>query len=543
VGEHRVAVIQASQSIDYHAVLPPLIVAVGAAGVLVADLFTPPARKRRVCGALTMAVLLAALVATGTLWQAHWTRPRATFCLPSRPDLCSYQADRFTVVLQLIALGGAVLVTLMSMTALADGDADRRVAMPPGEYLFLLLSSVTGVLLLVAARDLVTLVVAFEVVTLPAFALVGLRRRDARGGEAALKFFLVSVVGTAVTLLGVSLLYGVTGQVHLPAVADALRAGAGDRPGFRPITQVAVVLTLVGFGVKISAVPFHAWTPDAYTGAPVPVAGYLSVVSKTAGLAGLILVAEVAFGPDGQRVALLLGVLAAVTMTVGNLVALRQRHAVRLLAYSTIAQAGYLLVPLAGNASGYPTGTDRAGPTVAYLTIYAAINLGAFAVVTVAAGAGATWLTDYRGLARRRPLLGGALAFFLLCLAGLPPGLAGLFAKVAIVRAATAGGVTWLAVITGVNVVLGLAYYLPWLVQLYTAPAAGERPEGVHASPRPAARPATAAAGLALAVTVLLSVWPQPALRALGPPGQARAGPGTTTPSTTNSSHAAHTGP
>ena len=295
----------------------------------------------------------------------------------------------------------------------------RELHLAPGEFHFLLLSSVTGMVVMASARDLLILVVALEVVSLPAFVLVGLRRADPRSGEAALKFFLVSVISTAVTLLGVSLVYGVTGTLHLSSVAAALA-----RPGVdAPVTNVAVVLTLVGFAFKVSAVPFHFWAPDTYEGAPLPIAAFLSVASKAAGFAGLALVVDVAFRPYADVWGPVLATIAALTMTVGNLVALRQRQAVRLLAWSSVAQAGYILAPLGVAATA--DGRDSLGPalaaTVTYLAFYAVMNLGAFAcVAALARRHPGHRLADYRGLAYRSPWLAVAFAFFLACLAGLP---------------------------------------------------------------------------------------------------------------------------
>jgi NADH-quinone oxidoreductase subunit N len=481
------------QTIDYHAILPPLLVAAGALAVLFIDVLVTDRRMADAAGFLvSCCAVVAALDAAGTLWRS----PRQTFCVGAYE--CSYQVGRFAVVMQLVALAGTLLVLLMPVGR--EGGAGGEP--PRGEYRFLLLCSLTGVLVLVSAGDLITLVVALETVSVPAFALVGLRRDSARSAEAALKFFLVSVAATAVMLFGVSLLYGATGSVYLTPTAIGLAKLTGPAV---PLAEVALVMTLAGFAFKVSAVPFHFWTPDAYTGAPVPVAAYLSVVSKAAGLTGLIYVLDVGSVAYGRRITTLVGVLAAITMTLGNLVAIRQRHAVRLLAWSTIAQAGYLLVPLGSGSGPQPRATAE------YLIIYAAVNLGAFAVVARAADAGATRLADYRGLGRRSPWQGGALAFFLLCLAGLPPGLAGLFAKVVIFRAATADGATWLAVITVVNVVIGLAYYLRWVVALYA------EPDPARAAAEPAERddPATsgtAAVALALAVAVLFSVWPRAAV-------------------------------
>ena len=214
---------------------------------------------------------------------------------------------------------------------------------------------------------------------------------------------------------------------------------------------------LGGFAFKIAAVPFHWWAPDVYQGAPVPVAAYLATVSKAGGVAGLLLVTTVAFGPYREVWSAALAVLAVLSMTWGNLVALRQRQAVRLLAWSSVAQAGYLLVPLGAVGADPDLVPEAVAATVGYLILYVAMNTGAFACVTAA---GVTAIEDFRGLARRSPLLAGALAVFLLGLAGLPPTLAGLVAKVVVLRSALLGGAGWLAVAVAVNTVIGLAYYL-----------------------------------------------------------------------------------
>jgi len=272
-----------------------------------------------------------------------------------------------------------------------------------------------------------------------------------------------------------------------------------------------VVLTLVGFAFKISAVPFHFWTPEVYAGAPIPVAAYLSVVSKAAGFAGLILVVETAFRPYLHSVGILIAVLAAVTMTVGNVIALRQRSAVRLLAWSTVAQAGYVLVPLAVSDS------NQVSASVAYLVLYAVMNLGAFGVVSALFGGedarqSGGELAVYRGLYRSRPRAAVALAFFLLCLAGLPPGVMGLFAKVAVFKAAVTGNLVWLAAVMAVNVVIALYYYLRWAAILFATPDTAAAPLRLRAVTPVAAR---VAVGLALLLAVVFSFWPNPALDAL----------------------------
>ncbi len=457
------------QAVDLAAIGPPLVVSLLAIGVLLLDLALPAAHSGRIGGWVSLAGLLAALGLLAPLAG----RRRATFCVGGGEDVlpsCSYVVDGLTVAFSVLVLTGAMVVVLLSLDTLRD---DR---LPPGEYWFLLLSTVAGALTMAGARDLLTLVVALEVVSLPAYALVGLRRGDGRGAEAALKFFLVSVVSTAVTLYGVSLVYGATGAVHLDRVATALAA-----PGTLPaVATVGVVLTIAGFGFKVAAVPFHFWAPDTYVGAPVPVAAYLSVVSKAAGFAGLVLVLGVGFAPYAARWAPVLAVLAVLTMTVGNLVALRQRHAVRLLAWSSVAQSGYMLVPLGAAAGGV---AQAVSATVAYVLAYAVMNLLAFSVVTlVGRHRPDNELLDYRGLARTEPLTAFALAFALACLAGLPPGLLGLFAKIVVFAPAVSAGPAWLALAMAVNIVIGLYYYLAWAATLWSRPRADAPPPSYRMS-------------------------------------------------------------
>ena len=444
----------AVQHIDALAVAAPSVLALTAVLVLMVSAFAGEPRSRRA------ALVPATLTVLGTVGAAVpaamlWGDPRSTFCVV-RPmggaAPCSFEVDRFTLVLWGVTLLGTAVVALLGTAAVADGRT------PQGEWCFLLLSSATGALTLAASRDLVTLVVALEVVSLPAFAMAGLRRGDPRAAEAAMKFFLVSVVSTAVMLMGVSLLYGATGAVHLDGIASALARGVEAQH----VAVVAALLTVVGLAFKVAAVPFHMWVPDTYTGAPVAVAAYLSVVSKAAGFAGLLLVLDRALPSLEGSWAPVMAVLAALTMTVGNVLALRQDHAVRLLAWSSVAQAGYVLVPFgAGVTHG------AVGASLGYLAVYAFVNLSAFAVATLV---GTRYprqrLSDYRGLIREEPGAGWALAFALVALAGLPPGIIGLLAKVVVLDAA-AGPVTWLAVVMALNVAIGLVYYVRWLRELF----------------------------------------------------------------------------
>ncbi|MEU7121722.1 NADH-quinone oxidoreductase subunit N [Streptomyces zaomyceticus] len=491
------------QSVDWLTIAPPTLTAVVALVVLVADLFVPEKHKRFL-GRTAIGGLVAALALLVPLRAGD----RSTFCLTADTGVgaCSYTADHFTLVIQLLVLGGALLTALLSLT-------ETRERLPAGEFWFLLLASAAGAALLPASRDLATLVVALEVASLPAFALVGLKRGDRRSGEAALKFFLSSVTATAVTLLGVSFVYAATGTLHLTELAQRL----DDVPGqLQTLAEAGVALTLVGFAFKTAAVPFHFWVPDTYVGAPLPVAAYLSVVGKAVGFTGLILVTVVAFPSYADVWGPALAVLAALTMTAGNVAALRQVStrawsAVRLLAWSSVAQAGYLLVPIA--AAAYSS-DDQIGATVAYALMYAVVNLGAFAVVAlVARRHPGNRVADYRGLYAASPATALALGFFLLNLAGLPPGIIGLFAKVTVFSAAVDAGLGWLAVVMAVNVVIALYYYLRWTALLFRAPegAVEEAPAGAPV-PHTAPVSITLAIALTAAAGVVLSGYPQFAL-------------------------------
>lgn len=504
------------QRIDYAAMAPLLVVSGMALVVLVADLFLPLARRGLALW-LAVAGAVAALIAIAAVGPGE----RGTFCtpaaaLPGRVRVgpsCSYVVDHFTVLFGMVFCLAAVVVLLLSMAPLAQ---DR---LPAGEYGFLVLCSLAGMLTLAGARDLVTIVVSLEVLTLPLYVLVGLRRADPRSAEAAVKFFLISVLSAAVTLYGASLLYGLTGSLHLDRIAAAL----AQREDLRdlPLTAAAVLLVLVGFAFKVSAVPFHWWAPDTYQGAPVPVAAFLSTASKAAGVAGLLLVLLAGFRPYADVWGPVLAVLAALSMTLGNLVALRQRHMVRLLAWSSVAQAGYILLPLgvaAGSAGRSGAVLRTAGAaSLSYLSLYVAMNLGAFACVAWASRrTPRNALEDYRGLVRRSPLVAVALAFFLLCLAGLPPGFAGLFAKVVVFRATLVGEARILALIMAVNTVIGLYYYLRVAASLFAAPGAEEAQEAEPPARRPApstARPLAVAVGLTAVATIALGFAPQVVFR------------------------------
>ncbi|MFZ0324777.1 MAG: NADH-quinone oxidoreductase subunit N [Actinomycetes bacterium] len=471
------------QTVDFTALAPVLVLALGALVVLVSDLFGSPGSS--VPGWVACAVVV---VAGAVLPQ---TLGAATLC--SAENGCAYEVDSIAWAFQLVVVGAVLVVMLMSVGVV------RESGVPAGEYYFLVLASASAAVALPSTRDLVSLVVVLEVVSLPTFALVALKRDDPRSGEAALKLFLYSVVSVAVALYGVALVYGSTGTVTLAGIQKVVVVGASHTP----VLAAGLVMVLAVTLFKVAAFPFHAWAPDAYQGAPVPVAAYLSVVSKLAGFAAVVLLART-FVAWPSVWAAVLAASATVTMVGANVAALRQVRAVRLMAWSSIAQAGYVLVPLSALVAGGRPRIAVLEATVAYLAIYAAMNLGAFAVVAVVARRQLDpTLADFDGLAHRRPFLGVSLAVFLAALAGLPPGLSGLFAKVGVLAVPVGTGAWWLAAAMGVATVIGLAYYLPWAARLFRRPVdvqAGDRtrvPVGL-----------TAAASVALTVTVVLSVAP-----------------------------------
>ncbi|MGC4817786.1 NADH-quinone oxidoreductase subunit N [Micromonospora sp. DT63] len=451
----------AVQSVDSVALLPAYLAAGTAVLVLIIDLVV--ARPRAT-------VAVAALGALGTAVGAAVVGAggeRRTFCVGGD---CSWvfggRAAVVAAVVALLTLG----VLGLSVPALRAGRS------PVGEYAFLLACSMTGGVVLGAAGDLITLIVALETLTLPLYVLVGLRRGSLASAEAAVTFFVVSVVATSVTLLGAALLYAVTGSLHL----DRLGALLAERAELRdlPLTTAAGALLLLGLAFKVAAVPFHAWAPATYDGAPLPVAAYLSTASKLGGLVALLAVVQRALPAD--QTGPVLALLAVLTMTVGNLVALRQRRTVRLLAWSSVAQAGYILAPLGALAlAAGRTGEARSAAyaaAVAYTVFFVVLELAAFAGVTALrpVGADGGTLDDLRGAARRHPWRGAALGLALVGLAGLPPGLAGLFAKVTVVRSLLDGGAAWLALVVALNAVIGLAYYLRVTAALW-APTATSR--------------------------------------------------------------------
>jgi NADH-quinone oxidoreductase subunit N len=485
---------------DYHALLPELILGVTLLAVLGVELVTGDDRKW-LAGVVGLVGVIAAIVPLLTLAGC-----RELFGCASETRLMfggSYVVDQFALVLKGLFLIGGAVTLLLSVGYL---ESDRYYQ---GEFYFLILASVTGAVVMASSRDLITMFVGLELVSAPAFLLAGWRKGDLRSNEASLKFFLMGVLSAAILLFGMSLVYGITGELTFAGIAGVI---ASSNLSGEPILALGVILMLAGFGFKISAVPFHFWAPDTYQGAPTPVAAYLSVVSKAAGFVGLITVCYLAFADARQVWGPVLWVLAALSMTVGNLTALRQTNVVRLLGFSSVAQAGFILVPFAMAAV---LGSDALGDaffaSITYLLVYAFMNLGAFgAVMAAMAKSKSAEIDDWAGMNRYAPGVAVLLGVFFLSLAGIPP-LAGWFAKFVMFRAVLSSGGSWgvvLAAIAAVNSVIALFYYARVVKAVFMDPV----PESVslaEAASRPLSRPLLVALGITAAVVVVAGFFPQ----------------------------------
>ncbi len=479
--------------IDFHAILPELVLAGTALLVLTVDLFLE--RAKVVANYLALAGTLAAGAALASLVGAG---RRSTFG-------GSFVVDHYALLFKALFLGALVLVLLMSKRYIDAGHYYQ------GEFYFLLLSAFVGMLLMPSSRDLLMLFLSLEIVSATGFIAAGFRKGDASSNEGALKFLLIGVLSTAVMLFGMSLVYGFTGSLRLDVIAVRFAAQRAE-----PAAVMAVFLVATGFAFKVSAAPFHFWAPDTYEGAPVPVAAYLSVASKAAGFAGLLLVTFVAFPAFARYWAPGFAVLAAFTMLIGNVVALAQTNIVRLLAYSSVAQAGYMLVPFAAGSSADPAVRRQAFQAVlVYLLIYGFTNLGAFAVVTlVNQRRPSNLIVDYTGLGRIAPALGVAMTAFMISLGGIPF-TAGFFAKFVVFQAALNAGqtsVTLLAVFMAVMSVVSLFYYIGVARRLWLAPPAVE---GEPAEPVPArvSLPLALSIGLSTAGVVVFGILPDVLIR------------------------------
>jgi NADH-quinone oxidoreductase subunit N len=473
--------------IDYLALAPELVIVATMLAVFTLDLLLTRPKKFwtatvAVAGTALAAVPLVILAAEGTT--------RSMF-------EGSYVVDEFAVILKGVFIVSTYIVLLMSHHYI---ESDRYYQ---GEYYFLLLSSVLGSLVMASARDLIILFIGLELTTGPLYLLAGWRKGDAKSNEASIKYFILGVLSTAILLYGMSLLYGLTGEITFAGLAEATADMADE-----PAVVVALFGLIVGFGFKISAVPFHFWAPDTYEGAPTPVTAYLSVNSKAAGFVAFLLVMYQALPGLSEIWAPALWILAAASMTVGNLAALRQTNIVRLLAYSSIAQAGFMLVPFAAAAVAGSDLAEAFSATLIYLVIYAVMNLGAFAVVI--AGARKTRsgeIAGWAGLAQVDTRLGVLVAVFFFSLAGIPP-LAGWFAKFAMFRSVIiAGGAATvvLAAIAAINSVIALYYYARVVKSVWLDDPVGEFTPEAEAAPAGSLRLALL---VSLAITVVIGFFP-----------------------------------
>jgi NADH-quinone oxidoreductase subunit N len=374
-----------------------------------------------------------------------------------------YVVDHFSLVLKGLFLLTGYVVVLLSTHEIEEGGYHQ------GEYYVMLLSSILGMVMMTSARDLVSVFVALEFLSIPAYMMAAWRKRDRKSNEAGVKYFLLGVFASGVMLYGMSLLYGATGSTKLAEIGE-LVTGKGKLGG---IEVMGVVFVIVGFAFKVSAVPFHTWAPDTYEGAPTPVTAFLSVASKAAGFVALVLLVFVAFPHATGVYRPFVWVLSAVTMTVGNVLALRQTNIVRLLAYSSISQGGFILMPLVV-AGSTRSAEASLRAVVVYLIIYAATNLGAFAVViAVARKTRSGEISSYGGLFGYAPGLAVLMTVFLASLAGIPP-LGGWYAKFGAFNAVLTARSGWgysIAVIGAVNAVIATAYYVTVMREMWMKPA------------------------------------------------------------------------
>ena len=450
-------------SVDLGALLPSLIVF--GAGVLVLLLDLLPPRSKEHLGGVALAGLVAALLSAIPLWNRD-----------SRAFRDMVLLDNYALFFHVVICYASALAVLLSI------DYLRRNGVESGEYYALLLFSTTGMMLLASAGDLLVVFLGIELMSLSLYVLAGLFKLRLASGEASMKYFLLGAFATSFLLYGIALIYGATGSTNF----DRIAAAAAARPRDALVT-IGLSLLLVGFGFKISSVPFHMWAPDVYEGAPTSVTALIRVLT----------VALRAAQPDWS---VLLWAVAAVTMTVGNVIAIAQSNLKRMLAYSSIAHVGYMLVGLvAGGVSG-------AGAVLFYLLAYTFTTAGAFGAILLVERSDdgeAVEVGDYAGLARRHPVLAATLGLFLLSLIGIPP-LAGFVGKFYLFGSAVRAGYVWLTVLGVLNSAIAAYYYLRVIVYMYM-----REPEGADVRLVP-----SFAGGVALAIAVigivLLGVMPAP---------------------------------
>ena len=473
---------------DFRVIAPELILTVTAFIVIGWELIT---RTRSHAASASLAALgaIAALVVTIFTGQLNLSTFGDAVVL-----------DPFASFFKVIFLFGLILSITLSLKRISDsGSGDHS------EYYALMLLATVGMMVMAAGRELITIFLGLELLSMSLYILAGFFRRDTLSNEAALKYFVLGAFATGILLFGMSYIYGVTGSTHLKVIARTLQASPDALTGKAML--IGLFMVLVGFGFKISVVPFHQWTPDVYQGAPTPVTAFMSAGPKAAGLAAIIRVLMEAAPLMGQHWEILVAVLAVLTMTVGNLAALAQTNIKRMLAYSSIAHVGYILIGLVASVGGR---ADRALSAIMfYLLAYTFMNIGAFAILIFMRRENMPNenVDDFGGLSRRSPFAALAMLVFLFSLAGIPP-TAGFAAKLSIFYAAIQGGYYWLAIIGILNSAVAAYYYLRVVVVMYMREPEGELP---------AAAPSHllwVGIALALAGTIYLGIQPGDILEA-----------------------------
>lgn len=443
--------------------LPEIILVVTALVVVAVDLFTRRRAQDRVLAGVAVAGLLLAAVAAFTLVGT-----------PPQPVTDMLALDGFATFLMVTVLIGMALVVIYSINYI------ERVGEHRSEYYAFLIAVALAIVIAVSANDLLMVYLGMEFVSITSYVLVGFLRGDKRSNEAAIKYFLYGAVASAVMLYGISMIFGVTGSTNLNDISQAL-LGNGLQGGMRWLAFSSVVLLIVGFGFKTSLVPFHQWAPDTYEGAPTPITGFLSTASKAAGFALMVRVFIVALPSFAIDWLTVLAGVSMITMTLGNLVALRQSNIKRLLAYSSIAQAGYILMGLVCipqiQFGLQPFGDftfNGINGILLYLFGYVFTNLGAFAVIiAIENQTGKVEIKDYAGLIYRSPWLASLLLIFLLSLTGIPPTL-GFWGKYFVFGAAVQVQFFALLIVALINSAIAAGYYLNIVRHMFLMPAEDE---------------------------------------------------------------------
>ncbi|MBI4197903.1 MAG: NADH-quinone oxidoreductase subunit N [Chloroflexi bacterium] len=474
---------------DLYLLAPPIALAGVGGLVVLLDLVT-----RRT--GLVAAVSLLGLLLPAAFALALWGDVNTGGAMAGVFD--TLVVDKFALFFQFLVLAVVALVLL------GAADYVARFQRYKGEFYALVLFSASGMMLLAAATELVSIYISLELTSLPLAALAAFLR-DERSTEAGLKFLLLSAMSSALLLYGMVLVYGYTGSTQLGEIAQAV--AAGGQPFGSPAVLAGGVLMAAGFGFKIAMFPFQMWTPDVYEGAPTPVTAYLSVASKAAGFAVLLRLFSTAFGAVSLDWGMLFAVLSALSMTVGNLMAMGQSNIKRLLAYSTIAHAGYILVGVAAMAVREPAGSEGLGlsSVLFYLGAYAATNLAAFfAVIAITNRTGNDQVDGFAGMGKKAPVVSAVLAFSLVSLIGIPP-TAGFMGKLYLFNAAVRADLVWLALVGVVNSAVSAYYYLRVVKALYVS--SSESRATVPSSP--AVRLALGVSGLGV---LFLGIFPAPLL-------------------------------